>query len=65
MMVYVFKDDYEMSMLQVNQAMLTRLREGTQHDEVKDACIHSLRSNTPGDWKRDEEDQRRCQRSDR
>ena len=44
MMAYVFKDDYEMTMLQVNQAVLTRLMEGAQHDDVDDACIHSLYS---------------------
>ena len=42
MMANAFKDDYEMTMLQVNWAVLTRLREGAQHDEVDDACIHSL-----------------------
>ena len=44
MMAYVFKDDYEMTMLQVNQAVLTRLMEGAQRDDVDDACIHSLYS---------------------
>ena len=42
MMANAFKDDYEMTMLQVNWAVLTRLREGAQRDEVDDACIHSL-----------------------
>ena len=42
MTAYAFKDDYEMTMLQVNRAVLTRLREGAQHDDVDDACIHSL-----------------------
>ena len=42
MMAYVFKDDYEMTMMQVNWAVLTRLGEEAQPDEVDDACIHSL-----------------------
>ena len=58
MMANAFKDDYEMTMLQVDWAVLTRLREGAQHDEVDDACIHSLY----GDWKRDGGDQSSDQR---
>ena len=44
MMAYVFKDDYEMTMLQVNQTVLTRLMEGAQHEDVDDDCDHSPHS---------------------
>ena len=51
MTAHAFKDEIEMSMLQVTEAKLTGLQGGTQPEDVAVAWTHSLWSNALEEWK--------------